>query len=1024
MPDLMKPLSFDSIVSCIINEYKSHQSIFGIKEINFSKVINAGNKTFLNQSLELPIGPAAGPHTQMTQNIISAYLTGGRFFELKTVQKIDELKIDRPCIDAEDEGYNVEWSQELKLEQSYDEYLKAWILIHFIKNYYELSDNYESGFIFNMSVGYDLDGIKTERMDRFIEQLKNAELSKQFVEYKINLIKYIQNNLSDNKKLIAATENISPNISNSVTLSTMHGCPPNEIESIVKYLIKEKGLHTYVKLNPTLLGYDFVSNTLKNLGYNKVYLDKHSFENDLQWNDAVSMLHRLKGFAKENGKEFGIKLSNTLAVKNKKQRMPGNEMYMSGRALFPLTINLASNIAKQFSGEINISFSGGASVNNINAILETGIMPVTFATELLKPGGYNRLKQIADFVKETPHKTNNSIDLQKLKKLAEESLDNPLYKKETRTVESIKVPDKLYTFDCFIAPCKVACPIHQDVPEYIRLVGEGRYVEALQLITDKNPLPHITGYICDHQCMYHCTRIDYDEAVKIRDLKKEAALNGYNDFMKSISFNERNNQIKVAVIGAGPSGLSAAYFLAKSGFDVTVFEKNVSAGGIVQNVLPKFRLPQSAIDSDIKFIEQFGVRFIFGVDETFSVSKLKNEGYKYIYIAIGAEKSNKLNITSDKEILNAIDFLWDYHHNPDISLGKNVAVIGGGNSAMDSARAAKRCTGVENVYLIYRRTKEYMPADREEFEAALSDGVIFRELLLPYDFKNRRLICQKMKLSEPEPDGRRSVVPFEGEFEEFEVDSVISAIGESVETSILELNKIKTFKGRAEVNPFTNETNIENIFIGGDALKGPATVVEAIADGRKVADAILKKENIHYSSIDINKYSQINMEELNIIKRNIEWSKVDITNEASRCLNCNTICNKCVDVCPNRANVEIKINHPVFKDSNQILHIDSLCNECGNCETFCPHNGAPYKDKFTLFSTLKDFNKSKNDGFVITIENGKTKVVIKAEEKFQEIYEENLADLIYKNGAENKHLMMINEVLDNYSYFISKERSD
>lgn len=1013
MPEIMKPIELKNLLNWIFIEGKKYSSIFGIKCNNFYRTNNQTGFDFFRNYLETPVGPAAGPHTQMTQNIIVAYLTGGRFFELKTVQIIDELKIERPCIDAEDEGYNVEWSQELKLEQSYDEYLKAWLLLHFIKKYFALSNNLESGFIFNMSVGYDLGGIKTERMDRFIEHLKNAELSGQFDEYKKIIIDHIKKELNNDGELINNIENISPLISNSVTLSTMHGCPPNEIESIVKYLIKEKGLHTYVKLNPTLLGYDFVKTTLNNLGYSNVFLEKHSFENDLQWTEAVSMLERLKSFAKINGREFGIKLSNTLAVKNIKQRMPGNEMYMSGRALFPLTINLASKIAEQFNGEINISYSGGASINNVKEIIETGIKPVTFATELLKPGGYNRLLQISESLAGMIFSSNSIIHVDKLKKLASDSLTDRLYKKETRTTNSIKVRDKLFAFDCFIAPCKAACPINQDVPEYIRLVGKGKHEEALKVIIDKNPLPHIAGYVCEHQCMYHCTRIDYDEAVRIRDLKKEAALSGYNDLMKNLSAAETNNKIKVAVVGAGPSGLSAAYFLAKSGFDVTVFEKNMNAGGIVSNVLPQFRLPQSAIDSDIKFIEQFGVKFIFGVSELFSVSRLKEEGYKYIYIAIGAEKSNKLNITSDKVILNAIDFLWDYHHNTNVSLGTNVAVIGGGNSAMDSARAAYRCKSVENVYLLYRRTKEYMPADREEFEAALSDGVIFKELLEPYDFTNGRLICQKMMLSEPEPDGRRSVIPVDGEFEEFDIDTVISAIGESVDTEILATNKISIVGNKAKVNPLTNETSIENVFIGGDALKCPATVVEAIADGRKAADAIIKKENLQYPSIDIDSYSYANISDLNSLKGKIDWGKVEMTEEASRCLSCNTVCNKCVDVCPNRANVEIKIDHPAFKDANQILHIDSVCNECGNCETFCPHEGAPYKDKFTLFASLKDFNESNNDGFVILNKGKNYGTVARIN---GEILEFN--DILHSDERFGKYLLFIRSIVENYSFLI------
>lgn len=1014
MPGIMKPISFFNILNQIFNESKNHSSLFGIDKNGFfqSKATKAFN--FLGTPLENPVGPAAGPHTQMTQNIIAGYLTGGRFFELKTVQKNDTIDIGRPCIDVEDEGYNVEWSQELTLEESYDEYLKAWILNHFIKDYFELSSGKERGFIFNMSVGYDLAGIKSVRMNDFIDRMMNADKSPSFLKYKNILKEFITKYLNNRSDPIDSVDRISPVISDSVTLSTMHGCPPDEIESIVKYLIKEKRLHTYVKLNPTLLGYDYVKSTLGNLGYKSVFPEKGSFDNDLQWNDAVLMLRRLKSFAEENGNEFGIKLSNTLPVRNKKKRMPGDDMYLSGRPLFPLTINLASKIAEEFAGEINISYSGGASINNIKEIIETGIKPVTFATELLKPGGYNRLFQISESLTEIPFETHKLIDLPKLKALAGKSLNDKYYRKETRNAESIKVPDKLNTFDCFIAPCQVACPIHQDVPEYIRLAGEGRYEEALQVITDKNPLPHITGYVCDHQCMYHCTRIDYEETVKIRDIKKEAALNGYTGFIKNISVEEKSDvKIKAAVIGAGPSGLSAAYFLAKSGLDVTVFEKNMNAGGIVQNVLPQFRLPQSAIDNDIKFIEKFGVRFIFGVDQSFSVNRLKQEGYKYIYIAIGAEKSNNLNISSDKEIINAIDFLWDFHHNIKINPGKNVAVIGGGNSAMDSARAALRLDGVENVYLIYRRTKEYMPADREEFDAALSDGVIFKELLLPYDFTDGKLMCNKMRLSEPEPDGRLSVIPIDGEFEELDIDTVISAIGESVDTGLLESNRILVTKNKADVNPATNETNIENVFIGGDALNGPATIVRAIADGRKAADAIVKKENIHYPSIDIKKYLRINNDTLSLLKGKIEWSNNDLVLEASRCLSCNSICNKCVDVCPNRANVVIKTNHPAFRDANQILHIDSLCNECGNCETFCPHEGAPYKDKFTLFASGDDFNESRNDGFYIIKAGNEYRTVMRSEGRIFEI------NHIHRdNEIPQRYLMLMKSVIEDYPFLV------
>ena len=1053
----MQPVPFQNLLGWIFQEYGNQKSIFGIPSSKFYYVKEKGDEKIFDECLETPIGPAAGPHTQLTQNIICAYLTGGRFFELKTVQKLDDLKIDKPCIDATDEGYNVEWSQELKLDESYDEYVKAWFLIHLIKDLLGLSKS-KRGFVFNMSVGYDLDGIKTHRMDRFIEELKDASKNELFSKYKSVLrdqlnssaaFKLLENGFgitrSKRDEIILNIEKISPHISNSVTLSTMHGCPPHEIEAIAKYLIKEKGLHTYVKLNPTLLGFDFVNDTLHKLGYKYIHLDKNSFDHDLQYQDAIPMINRLRSFASAYNKTFGIKLSNTLGVKNTIQALPGDDMYMSGRSLYPLTINLAYKLANEFNGEINISYSGGANNSNINKILETGIRPVTFATELLKPGGYLRLLQIAETIEKNSSKIEHSFNknIAYLKILAKASLSDKNYTKEKREINSIKIPKSLPAFDCYIAPCQEACPIHQDVASYIKLVEQKRYEEAYELIVSKNPLPHITGYICDHQCMYHCTRWDYDEPVLIRDLKKEAALNGFDSYIKKfndtvIARNEEtkqsignnyfagvrnDNNIKVAVIGAGPSGLSAAYFLAKAGFDVTIFEKEMNAGGIVQNVLPRFRLPKEAIEKDIEFIEKHGIRFVFGFDPNFSVNKLKKEGYKYIYIAIGAEASNKIKIDGDnKNIFDAIEFLKDYHNDQLTKPGKFVAVIGGGNSAMDSARAAIRYKGVKKVYLIYRRTKEQMPADKEEFYSALEEGVEFKELLLPIKFQNGILTCQKMKLSETGSDGRKNVVPVDGEYEEIRIDSVISAIGENVKTEFLTNNKIQLENNRVKVFE-NNETMMENVFIGGDALRGPSTVVESIADGKKAAETIIKKENVKVEQYSVKNYFA-NDQQLfeDIGKRKGEIANQTYTNinlEAGRCLGCNFICNKCVEVCPNRANVAIMSNSDFFKDQYQIIHLDQLCNECGNCETFCPYQGAPYKEKFTFFKNEKDYTQSANDGFFFDENKNLATVNVRLRSENGTITFDNRGEVLQSTiSNRNEIIQLIKTFRREYSFLI------
>ncbi len=973
MSDKMTPLTTKQLLNWIVAEFINNRSIFGINERNFFNPIIEPKTKMFGHSLDTIVGPAAGPHTQMSQNIIASYLTGGRFIELKTVQILDELEIDKPCIDAGDECYNIEWSQELKLNQSYSEYIKAWVLLHFIKRLLNLSNANDSGFIFNMSVGYDLKGIQSEPIDKFIAEMMDGSINPLLIETIDELQKFISLDevssellmINDRFNYIGILNDIPPFITNSITLSTMHGCPPDEIEAIAKHLLSEKKLHTYVKLNPTLLGFEFVNDTLHRLGYNYLSVGENVFEKDLKMSDAVPMIKRLQKVAADNDLEFGVKLSNTLPVDNEKPNLDAEEMYMSGRSLFPFTINLASTLADELNGDINISYSGGATSENIESLIQCGVKPITVATDLLKPGGYGRLKQMAERIEKT--EIPSSIDSNRLKELADDSLINKNYRKEKREVASIKIPSSLPLFDCYIAPCTEACPIHQDVPEYINLIQAGKYEDALNVITSKNPLPHITGYICDHQCMFHCTRWDYDDPVAIRDLKKEAALKGFNNFLEKYQFPAEplKDAVKAAIIGAGPAGLSSAYFLTKAGIDVTVFEKEMNAGGIVKNIIPHFRLPDEAIEKNIQFIERHGVRFVFGCEYNFDLEQLKKEGYQYIVLAIGAGISNTIELNkTNAHVIDAIDFLWEFHHDGDTNIGKNVAVIGGGNSAMDGARAAYRCQAVENVYLIYRRTAEFMPADMEEFYAALEDGVQYKELLQPINLENGILRCQKMQLDDYDSDGRRKVKPIENEYLDFEVDTVISAIGEHADFDLLSKNNIVVEENSTYKRTDTFETNLYNVFICGDASDGPATVVEAIADAKKVSNEIIKREKLESGKTE--KFDSPATESL-IEKKSlvISGQSADMSFEADRCLMCSYECNKCVDVCPNRANVVVKVEGNGFKDTYQIVHIDSLCNECGNCETFCPHQGSPYKDKLTYFSNAEEFVSCNLNGFYV-----------------------------------------------------------
>ncbi|MBJ2354863.1 putative selenate reductase subunit YgfK, partial [Sphaerochaeta sp. S2] len=539
MGDIMRPVPFTELISRIVGEYRNHHTIFGIAEEQFYHESGKHSLNVFSQSCATPCGPAAGPHTQLAQNIIASYLVGGRFMELKTVQVLDTLEIEKPCIDARDEGYNVEWSSEFTLPKAWDEYAKAWIILHLLEAVMQKGKFEKPSFIFNMSVGYNLEGIKTEKMQKFIDSMIDARKDERFAEYLQELEALIEEGLFEGtpwegleKKLKGITEKISWNISPSTTLSTMHGCPPKEIEAICSYMLTEKKVDTFVKLNPTLLGFDTVRKILDDLGFDYLTISKESFEHDLQYPDAIAMLHRLVDLAKKEGRGFGVKLTNTLGSVNDQGVLPGGEMYMSGRTLLPISTTVGLKLSKEFNGKLPISYSGGANAFTIKALFESGIRPITLATDMLKPGGYTRMKQLVEILEESDAWKMDGIDVEKLEKLSEDARAGKyaVAEKDFRGTDTVKIGEKLPLFDCYVAPCQTACPIHQDVPEYVQLVGQGRYGEALAVIYDKNALPAITGHICDHQCQLHCTRMDYEGAVRIRDMKRIAVENGFEEY--------------------------------------------------------------------------------------------------------------------------------------------------------------------------------------------------------------------------------------------------------------------------------------------------------------------------------------------------------------------------------------------------------------------------------------------------------------------------------------------------------------
>ncbi len=942
MSDRMIPMSFGKMMHWILTEYETQGRIFGVSKYHHAK---PATLSIFGETVENPMGPAAGPHTQLAQNIVTAYVSGARFFELKTVQKLDgeDLPVNKPCIIAPDEAYNVEWSTELHVPEALEEYVKAWVALKVLSR--EFGFGSDTGFIFNMSVGYDLEGIQSPKIDNFIESLKDATTTACFNECKTWLLANLNRFQHINADFV---QGISPQVCRSITLSTLHGCPPAEIERIASYLITKKKLHTYIKCNPTLLGYETARGLLNQLGFTHVPFDSHHFDNDLQFADAVPMLKRLQSLADEHELTFGVKITNTFPVQITENELPGTEKYMSGRALLPLSLHVAQKLATAFDGHLQVSYSGGADALNIADIFQAGIWPITLATTLLKSGGYERLAQIADTLEAKT--ACNGISLDRLNALCESILQDTRNHRSPKAAPRRKLAAHVPLVDCYVAPCAHTCPIGQDIPRYVSLVGQQRYVEALDVITQQNPLPFITGSICAHSCMAACTRHDYDTPVNIRNLKLVAAQQGMATLLAQKTLIPIHKNKRVAIVGAGPAGLATAVYLRRQGFDVTTFDAHDTAGGVVRHIIPSFRIDAAVIEQDILWVAAHGVTFQLGK----TVTPQDLQGFDITVLAIGAWKAGTLKLAGTTP-LGCFAFLSDFATKRDtLSLGRHVAIIGAGNSAMDAARAAKRVTGVETVTVFYRRTKTQMPADAEELELAVAEGITLCELRAPISHIDGQLTCAVCELGAPDASGRRRPVETSAH-EVYEIDTVIAAVGEKVDTAVLSAFGVTMDEtSRPIVNPETLETATSNVYLAGDAYRGPATIVEAMADGLKIAHAV---------SLSVDSPSKIMSgvpaDEILTRKATLMPECHDDT-EASRCLSCHEICQHCCEVCPNRANIAVDTSSGV-----QILHIDALCNECGNCRQFCPYNSAPYLHKFTYFGSEAFMNDNTNDGFLL-----------------------------------------------------------
>jgi len=405
-----------------------------------------------------------------------------------------------------------------------------------------------------------------------------------------------------------------------------------------------------------------------------------------------------------------------------------------------------------------------------------------------------------------------------------------------------------------ISPCQHTCPVGINIPKYVAQIAAGEYLEAVNTIRERNPFPAICGRICHHPCEGRCRRGELDDPVAIRALKRFAA-DWYFDHVEELPPPERFPQTqsqKVAVVGAGPTGLSCAYFLAQMGYPVTVFEALPLGGGMLSVAIPDFRLPREVIEQEIDYITKRGVEIKYNtpINVNFTIEDIRNSGFESVFIAAGAQRSQNIGIPGELEDVEGfyygLRFLRDVKIGKPVKIGRSVAVIGGGNVALDSSRTALRL-GADEVNIFYRRSREEMPVTEVEYDETLAEGVQVNFLVSPTrivsnDWKIAGLQCVHMRLAEPDASGRRRPIPVSGSEFFAPADTVIAAVGQAPDLSFLPPDSAleRTRWERLAVDENRLVTNVPGVFAGGDFVSGPGMVIEAIAAGRRGAIAIDK----------------------------------------------------------------------------------------------------------------------------------------------------------------------------------------